>query len=312
MVALLVTGSAISLLSLAGCTGQAGPKTDVPGDEKIISRTVRDMEVTTSEDGLKQNLMRAPLVEEHAFAPDAYEEYPRGIEVVGYDSVGVAPASRVVADRALHWTARDLWQLSGNVIVEGDSGQRLYTQQLFWDRKTRKIWSNVDCRVEESGDVLYGTGFEAMDDFSQWRFRDMNGTVGVDVEPTPADSVAMEGSADPGSASGSAPAATGTGTAAAGADAAAPAETAAPAAPARTRRVRPRPESERTLRTSPGTEPGTEPASARTAPVERKPFVVSGDDAAPDAAPDGAPDAAPSGDSRDDDGDSATPQEPRP
>jgi hypothetical protein len=197
-IALLVAGSAISLISLAGCSGT--PKDTETNDEAIISRTVHDMEMLSSENGQKTQLMRASLVEEHAFARPAFAEYPRGVEAIGYDSLGQNAASRVIADYALHWTERDLWELKGNVLVEGESGEKLYTQQLFWDRKIKKIYSNVDSRVENGTDVLYITGFEAIDDLSQWTSRGLTGTVGFDVEPTEdepvADSTAVSG--DPG------------------------------------------------------------------------------------------------------------------
>lgn len=192
-VALLVMGSAISLLS---CGGRVAV-TDAAGDEALISRTVRDMEVLSSENGEKTRLMRAPLMEEHAFAKAAFEEFPQGMEVVGFDSIG-RPSSKVTADYALHWTARDLWELKGNVFVEGEEGQRLYTQQLTWDRKIAKIYSNVDSKVEEGEDVFIGEGFEANDDFSRWTFRRLKGTVGVNMETSapPADSVAVSSGDD--------------------------------------------------------------------------------------------------------------------
>jgi hypothetical protein len=188
-VALLIAGSAISLISC----GEPAKNSEV-GDEKIITRTVRDMERLSTENGAKKQLMRAPLMEEHAFAKDAFMEFREGMEVIGFDSLGLNPSSRVVADHALHWTARDLWQLSGNVVVEGEEGQKLYTQQLFWDAKTHKIWSNIDSKLEEDGGVLHVVSFEAMDDFSRFEGRNGDGTMEVDVEPVespPADSVAV-------------------------------------------------------------------------------------------------------------------------
>ena len=188
-IALLIAGSAISLIS---CGTPAKPSET--SDEKIISRTVRDMEVLSSDNGLRRRLMRAPLMEEHAFAKPAFEEFREGMEVIGYDSLGLNPSSRVIADHALHWKERDVWQLSGNVVVEGEEGQKLYTQQFFWDVKTKKIWSNVDSKLEENDGVLYVTSFVAMDDFSRFEGRNGDGTMKVDVEPVAtlpaADSVA--------------------------------------------------------------------------------------------------------------------------
>lgn len=214
-IALLIAGSAIWLLSLAGCS--VAPKPSETNDEAIVSRTVRSMEVLSSEEGKKTRLMRAPLMEEHAFAPDAFEEFPQGMEVVGYDSLGL-PSSLVLADYALHWIARDLWELRGNVYVEGDAGQKLYTQQLFWDRKIKKIYSNVDSKVEDGGNVYYPQIFEALDDFSWWRIHNLSGTVGLDVEPasdstavdTPTVPTADPGASGPSGASGGAETAAGT------------------------------------------------------------------------------------------------------
>lgn len=183
-------GSAISLMA---CGEKSKPS--VENNEKLISRTVRDMELLSSENGEKRQLMRARLREEHAFARPAYDEYPEGMEVTGYDSLG-QPSSSVVADYALHWTERDLWQLNGNVVVTGEEGQKLYTQQLRWDRKIGKIYSNVDSKVEEGGDVLYGVGFDAADDFSWWTLNGVTGTVMVDAKPT-ADSTAVATAPDP-------------------------------------------------------------------------------------------------------------------
>jgi hypothetical protein len=183
-------GGAIVLMGV-GCD-EAAKQTVETNDEKIISRTVRNMEVLWSENGSKIRLMSAPIMEEHSFAPDPFEEFMQGIEVVGYDSLG-KPSSLVISDYALHWIEHDLWELNGNVLVEGEEGQRLYTQQLRWDRKIKKIYSNVDSKVEDGGDVLYGVGFDAADDFSRWTFNGVTGTVGVEMESNtpPADSTGV-------------------------------------------------------------------------------------------------------------------------
>ncbi len=194
MIALLVVGSAISLMSLSSCGGKK--KGEPVNDENLISRTVDNMELLTTENGKTTNLFKAPLVEDHAFAKAAFQEYRRGIEVIGYDSLE-QEASHVQADYALHWTERDLWELKGNVVVTGEDGRKLTTQQLMWDIKLKKIYSNVDSKVEEGEDVFIGEGFEAADDFSQWTFRRLKGRVSVDVEPT-ADSTAVSAEATPG------------------------------------------------------------------------------------------------------------------
>ncbi len=179
-------GSAISLLS---CEGDKSAADEEQTDEALVTRRVDSMRIVSSENGRLLNSMSAPLMEDHAFARPPFQEYRQGIEFVGYnDSTGVE-SSRVVADYALYWSDRDRWELKGNVLVTGEQNRRLYTQQLTWDRKIHKIYSNVDSKVEEGTDVFIGEGFEAEDDFSRWTFRRLTGTVSVDTAPTqPAES----------------------------------------------------------------------------------------------------------------------------
>ncbi|MEG2576720.1 MAG: SAM-dependent methyltransferase, partial [Glutamicibacter sp.] len=46
----------------------------------------------------------------------------------------------------------------------------LYTQQLFWNAQTKKIYSNVDSKIVQSGgrDVFIGEGFESDEGFKDW------------------------------------------------------------------------------------------------------------------------------------------------
>ena len=152
-------------------------------EDTLISRIVDSLVRTTTENGKKTNLFTAPVMEDYEFARVPFTEYRKGIEVIAYDSVGME-TSHIVANYALNWTDRDLWELKGNVVAVGENGRTIYSQQLTWDRKTKKIYSNVDSKVEEGEDVFIGEGFEADDDFGRWTFRRLTGRVSVDTEPT--------------------------------------------------------------------------------------------------------------------------------
>jgi LPS export ABC transporter protein LptC len=177
-VALLFAGSAILLFS---CKVKE-PVTPID-EETVVARVIDSMTTIATDNGRRTQRFFTPLVEDYDFAKEPFSEYRRGIEVITYDSLGVE-SSNVVADYALHWTKRDFWELKGNVKMVGSDGRKLFTQQLFWDRKTKRIYSNVDSKVEEGEDVFIGEGFEAEEDMARWTFRRLKGRVSVDVEPT--------------------------------------------------------------------------------------------------------------------------------
>ncbi len=157
---------------------------DLTNEETLISQAVDSMMVVTTRNGKKTNVFITPIMEKYEFASVPFTEYRQGIEVIAYnDSTGVE-TSHIVSNYALHWTDRDLWELKGNVVAKGENGQTLYSQQLTWDRKTQKIYSNVDSKVEEGEDEYIVEGFEANEDLSGLTFRRLTGKVSVDVEPS--------------------------------------------------------------------------------------------------------------------------------
>ena len=83
----------------------------------------------------------------------------------------------LTANYAIYYENRELWEAKGNVVVEKSDGKTLYTQQLFWNARTKKIYSNVDSKIVQNNgrDVFIGEGFESDEEFKDWRFRRMKG-----------------------------------------------------------------------------------------------------------------------------------------
>jgi LPS export ABC transporter protein LptC len=50
---------------------------------------------------------------------------------------------------------------TGHVVVTTSEGNRLETEELFWDRKNAKVSSSVFVRMTRGSDVLTGVGFES-------------------------------------------------------------------------------------------------------------------------------------------------------
>ena len=177
MVALLVSGSAILLLSCSGKDG--GSDVDM---ETMLSHQSDTLTMITSTNGEKQYRFYTPLMERYEFAREPYMEFRRGIDVITYDSVG-GVKSTLIADYAIFLENQQLWEAKGNVVATNDQGQKLETQQLFWNQKTRRVYSNVDSKVTQpSGDVIVGEGFESDEEFNDWVFRRTKGKVLVDSE----------------------------------------------------------------------------------------------------------------------------------
>ena len=71
---------------------------------------------------------------------------------------------------------------SGNVVESG-SGNTLYTEQLFWDAKTDRIYSNVSVKVIDANGIHHGEGLLSDKNLEQWEFMDYEGTISFETAP---------------------------------------------------------------------------------------------------------------------------------
>lgn len=189
MVASLM-GGAILLFSCQNQKG--GSSTDV---EKMITQQSDTLTMIYTKNGKKDYRFYTPLMERYELAREPYMEFRYGINIITYDSLG-SDASNLVADYAIFYERRELWECRGNVVGRGEDGRELYTQQLFWDQKTDKVYSNVDCKIVDGGDVFVGEGFESDSEFKDWVFRESEGRMWVDASQASDEEVAAAKAAE--------------------------------------------------------------------------------------------------------------------
>ena len=183
MVALSVVGSAILLFS---CEREEEPESE-SRIEMMMTEYSEDLSVVMSQNGRRSYHFVTPLLEGYSLAREPYREFPKGVEMTTYKNDSLSSVDAVLtANYAIHYETRDLWEARGNVVVEKSDGKKLYTQQLFWNARTKKIYSNVDSKIVQNDgrDVFIGEGFESDEEFKDWRFRRMKGRMEVEVKPT--------------------------------------------------------------------------------------------------------------------------------
>jgi len=226
---------------LYSCERTAAP--DPAVEELRMTEYFEDLSTVNSQNGRRSYHFETPLMEGYSQAREPYREFRKGVKITTYKDDSLSTVDAVLtANYAIYYEKRQLWEAKGDVVVEKSDGKTLYTQQLFWNARTKKIYSNVDSKIVQKGgtDVFIGEGFESDEEFRDWRFRRMKGRMEVDVAP--ADDSDPAGASRPGASSDSASASRPTAAAgpAGGSSPRRAASTAAPGAPSRT--VEPRPE----------------------------------------------------------------------
>lgn len=123
-------------------------------------------------------------------AQEPYWYFPKGIYVEKFDSLFQTEAS-IVADTAYYYDKQGLFQFVGQVEVKSLQGERFETEELFWNQKEDKVYSDRFIRIEQEEKVITGIGFESNQNMTRYTIRESRGVFPV-ATTSPADTTKQE------------------------------------------------------------------------------------------------------------------------
>ena len=131
--------------------------------------TVKNPHITYSDIGEVRITVAAPLLLRHK-VKDAYTEFPEGIKVTFFDNA--IPQGTLTADQATRYEKDRSTTIRNNVVWQSNlKNERLETDELVWDEKTKKITSTKTVKVTTDNEQITGEGLEAEQDFSRYKIK---------------------------------------------------------------------------------------------------------------------------------------------
>lgn len=162
------------IISILGCT-----KSDFkePVEYTGPLREVENLELYSSEGDRIKSKVVAELVYEFA---NGDQEFPKGVYIEMFNEFGRLE-STLRANYAKFIKAEEHWLGQGKVELKNvEKNEQLNTEELFYNPKTKKIFTNKFVTIRQQGDVIYGTGLDAMQDLSDYVITNPEGIIEVD------------------------------------------------------------------------------------------------------------------------------------
>lgn len=128
--------------------------------ETFPTMLTTDVSTVISDSGITRYLIETPLWLMYEEATDPYWRFPDGMHLEKYDNDFNTEAS-IDCDSARYLKNRQLWQLDGYVNIRNTVGEKFLTNQLFWDQRSQKIYSDSFIHIERQGKIIEGYGFES-------------------------------------------------------------------------------------------------------------------------------------------------------
>lgn len=102
---------------------------------------------------------------------DGNLEFPEGIKITFYDVLG-GKTSELTAQRGYYDVETKLYRVEGDVIVNNlQKQERLSTEELFWDREKKTIYTDKFVTVKTPDDLLLAEGMDSDQNFEHYTFR---------------------------------------------------------------------------------------------------------------------------------------------
>lgn len=117
-----------------------------------------------TDSGKVKAILVSPLMLDYSNLEYGFNEFPKGVHVTLFDDSG--KKSYVVSDYAINYAKSSIIDLQGNVKITTDDGNKLETEQLFYDQKNEWFYTEKKFKfTNKEGSLLEGPGVDFSKDF---------------------------------------------------------------------------------------------------------------------------------------------------
>lgn len=107
-------------------------------------------------------------------AEEPYWDFPKGILLEKFDAHLEVDAT-IEGDYAHYEQNPQIWELRGNVFAINQQGEQFKTNQLFWNQKTERIYSDSLITITRASSIIVGVGFESNQTMTRYTIRQPKG-----------------------------------------------------------------------------------------------------------------------------------------
>lgn len=155
---------------LISCNNEKKEYVDIPFDvETVPSMATDSVTELISDSGMIRYKMITDKWLVFDNSSDPYWYFPEGLYLEQFDTAFQIQAT-LKADTAWNYTQRKLWKLKGNVFVRNNKDETFASEEIFWNEKTRKVYSDKYIEINKPGELmLKGHGFESNQEMTEYR-----------------------------------------------------------------------------------------------------------------------------------------------
>ena len=150
--------------------------TDIKNTPQVYADSITTI---VSDSGIIRYRIIAPEWYVYEKADTPYWDFPNGLRFERFDENYKVDAE-IECDRAVYYSKLELWKLNDNVEATNLNKEEFYTNELYWDQKEERVYSDSAITIIQKERKILGVGFESNQTFSRYSIRQPKGTIPIE------------------------------------------------------------------------------------------------------------------------------------
>ena len=159
-----------------GCKNELEEVARVVKPEELHMEYIDNFEMWYSDSAVIRVRISGPTMVRHLDEVDPRQEFPEGVHVEFFGSPNKV-TSQLESQYAIRYDKEDKIIVRDNVVWKTVNEEVLETEELIWDEKEEKVYTNKFVTLRRPDEIIYGHGFEANQDFTRSKVRAIEGRI---------------------------------------------------------------------------------------------------------------------------------------
>ncbi len=170
----------VVLLLIVSCSKDKPDTIAAIADRSTLPR-LHASEITTviSDSGITRYRISSPQWNVYDKASQPYWEFPNGIHFEKFD-LNLKVDANIHAQYARFSENEQLWELKGKVKSTNLQGELFETEQLFWNQREERFYSDSLVKITQKSHIITGIGFESNQSMTRYLIRKPQGIFPVE------------------------------------------------------------------------------------------------------------------------------------
>ena len=175
----------IVVQTMYGCKEESTTMVSHPTNPELVpTMTTTDVQTVISDSGRTRYRIEAPVWNMFEEAKKPHWTFPEGVTCEELND-NFDPISTIKCDSAYFDKGNSMWTLIGNVRITTTTGDVVLTDELMWDQRAHRLFSDAFIHIEKQGRIIEGYGYESNERLTTYQLRQVEAIFPIDERRMP-------------------------------------------------------------------------------------------------------------------------------